>query len=268
MSKFISLYLIVFLLSCQKKEFEINNLSNNKIEKFGHGGMGIGNTYPLNSLESMKACLSYDMDGTEFDVQMTKDSVLVVFHDETLDSKTNFKGKINSYTWDEISQVYYSITPHLKYKLIRVLDLFETIDVSKYKFSFDVKMYPETYSLAYLNCFVNQIKLMANSYDLIDKIYIESQDSVFLNLMDSSYNRFFYAQNFEVGLEICKKFKYTGITISNDKITKKQVLIAHQEGLKVITWNTHSRKKNLEAIEKNVDVIETDKVKYLSKIID
>jgi glycerophosphoryl diester phosphodiesterase len=259
---------LISFYSCRKKEFKIENLNNNKIEKFGHGGMGIGNTYPMNSLESILACLNHKMDGTEFDLQMTKDSVLVLYHDEFLDSKTNFTGKINSYTWQEISNVFYSITPHLKYKLIRLEDLFEAVDPKKYKFSCDIKIYPEKYSLNYLKSFSNQIKKVTNSYNLSENIYVESQDTMFLNLLGSDFKRFFYPNNFEYGFEVCQKFNYVGITISNDKITENQVSLAHQNGFQIITWNTHSRKKNIEAIEKNVDVIETDKVNYLSKMID
>lgn len=41
----------------------------------------------------------------ETDVRTTKDGVLVVFHDETLDRCTDGRGPINRLTWDELRQV-------------------------------------------------------------------------------------------------------------------------------------------------------------------
>ena len=40
----------------------------------GHGGMGTHSLYPNNSLESLLKCVASGADGTDIDVQITKDS--------------------------------------------------------------------------------------------------------------------------------------------------------------------------------------------------
>ena len=43
--------------------------------------------------------------GIETDVQATKDGVLVLFHDDTLERVTDSTGKIADYTWEELQKV-------------------------------------------------------------------------------------------------------------------------------------------------------------------
>jgi len=94
------IFIMLFIVSsCQKEDFDIINLNSNKISILGHGGMGIEHTYPMNSFESILNCLSIGADGTELDVQKTKDSVLVAFHDESLENSTDISGRIFNATW-------------------------------------------------------------------------------------------------------------------------------------------------------------------------
>jgi glycerophosphoryl diester phosphodiesterase len=57
---------------------------------------------PENSLKALQSCIEQGFDMMELDVKMTKDSVLVVMHDQTIDRTTNGKGKVSDYTLEEI----------------------------------------------------------------------------------------------------------------------------------------------------------------------
>ena len=88
MKNFLYILLIFLFPSCQKETFNINNL-NGDILVMGHGGMGVSHAYPMNTFESIMHCINLGVDGTEIDVQMTKDGVLVAYHDKELSNKTN-----------------------------------------------------------------------------------------------------------------------------------------------------------------------------------
>ena len=77
---------------------------------------------------------------------------------------------------------------------------------------------------------------------------------------------FAYA-NFEKGTELVNEFQLQGITISVNDISKDEVVKAHNNGIMIAVFNTHSKSRNIEAIEKNVDFIQTDRVKHLIKIL-
>ncbi|MBD5197256.1 MAG: glycerophosphodiester phosphodiesterase family protein [Bacteroides sp.] len=55
-----------------------------------------------NSVQAYQECIDEKIDGIEIDVQMTKDSVLVIMHDDTVDRTTTGKGKVSDLTLAEI----------------------------------------------------------------------------------------------------------------------------------------------------------------------
>src|SRR5690349_16453964 len=64
----------------------------------GHRG-GPDTGAPENSLQAFEHSLTFTPATFEIDPRLTKDSVVVLLHDDTLDRTTTGKGKLNSYTW-------------------------------------------------------------------------------------------------------------------------------------------------------------------------
>jgi glycerophosphoryl diester phosphodiesterase len=58
--------------------------------------------FPENSIEAFENVIQYTHAIIEFDVAITKDSVLVLMHDNTVDRTTNGKGKVIDMTFEEI----------------------------------------------------------------------------------------------------------------------------------------------------------------------
>lgn len=61
--------------------------------------------HPENSIPAMKSAIAMGVDIIEIDLAMTKDSVLVICHDRTLDRTTSGKGKVSDWTYDSISNL-------------------------------------------------------------------------------------------------------------------------------------------------------------------
>jgi glycerophosphoryl diester phosphodiesterase len=57
---------------------------------------------PENSLQGAQNCIEWGVDMVEVDLAMTKDSILVLMHDETIDRTTNGKGFIQDWTFDSL----------------------------------------------------------------------------------------------------------------------------------------------------------------------
>ncbi len=70
----------------------------------GHRG-GKEKGYPENSLEGFQNALSKMPVFFEMDPRLTKDSVIVLMHDDTLGRTTNVSGKLADYTWAELQSV-------------------------------------------------------------------------------------------------------------------------------------------------------------------
>lgn len=70
---------------------------------FAHRGNWRGSAE--NSLQAFQDCIDVGLDGIEVDIRMTKDSVLVVMHDDKIDRTTTGKGRVADYTMDELRQL-------------------------------------------------------------------------------------------------------------------------------------------------------------------
>lgn len=105
----------------------------------GHrGGMMPG--YPENCIESCEKTLSMMPTFFEVDFSFTRDSVMVLMHDLTIDRTTTGKGRVADYTYEELQQFRLvdrdrNVTP---YKIPRLKDLLEW-GKDKVVFNFDNK---------------------------------------------------------------------------------------------------------------------------------
>ena len=258
--------------SCQKDYFTITNLNGGKITVLGHAGMGIGNTYPMNSYESILKCLNTGAQGSEMDVQLTKDSVLVAYHSRDLSDNTNLSGIVHAFTWAELKSAYYTSTPYLRYSILSLDELFSNIEnLHDYVFTFDCKLYTQENATTYKKTYINSIAKIIDRYDLADNVYLESQDTDFLPRLkqkNQSFKLFIYPSSYDNGLSKALDLGLYGITISTDDITKEQVEEAHRNNLHIALWNTHSKRRNKEAIDKSPDFIQTDRVAHLVKMLE
>ena len=58
--------------------------------------------YPENSIPAIESVIRMGVDMVELDVKMTKDSVLVLMHDKTINRMTNGKGQVSDITYDSL----------------------------------------------------------------------------------------------------------------------------------------------------------------------
>ena len=79
---------------------EINDPNSKYIAVISH--RGDWRNYPENSIPAIESIIRMGVDMMELDVKMTKDSVLVLMHDKTINRMTNGKGKVSDITYDSL----------------------------------------------------------------------------------------------------------------------------------------------------------------------
>ncbi|MBE6655495.1 MAG: hypothetical protein E7609_01325 [Ruminococcaceae bacterium] len=72
----------------------------NKFVIYAH--RGASEYYPENTLSSFAAGVDMGADGIETDVQISKDGILMIYHDDFMKAKTGFEGSICDYTYEEL----------------------------------------------------------------------------------------------------------------------------------------------------------------------
>lgn len=92
---------------------------------FGHRGSA--GTHPENTMISFQAAEHAGAEGIEFDIQLSRDGVPVIIHDETLERTTNGKGWVKDLTFSELQQLDAGAWFSEKYKGTKIPALEEVL---------------------------------------------------------------------------------------------------------------------------------------------
>jgi len=79
---------------------------------------------PENTLLSVQKALDLGVDAIEFDIQMTRDGVPVVIHDETLERTTNGAGNVADFSLEELQ----ALDAGQGQKILSLAELFDFVD--------------------------------------------------------------------------------------------------------------------------------------------
>lgn len=253
-------YFVLMVASCTPK----NNLTddtyfNSKTMILGHRGMGVEYYKQTNTIESILPLIGIGADGSEIDVQVTKDSVLVMYHNLLLEDHTNCFGKICNYTWEEIKFCKYNLSSQIT--IVSVDELFRTFpNLKQYYFSFDCKIDSDTNNNdLYVATFFYAVNELCQKYGMTDNVFLEGnldllkkakalnvKNKLFLNsklrqesVQEAASNGFF-------GLSVDQQYLDQGLEY------------AHSHGLRVMSFSPNSFSQNKYLLSKHVDIIQTD----------
>lgn len=217
---FIGAFLLTINLSCKKQE------KLPEVIVYGHAGTTLYSerwVYPANTVESVLYALDVlDADGVEVDVQMTKDSVLVLYHDAYLDEVTNLSGCIHEFNFVDLEgvQVYQT-----KYQLARLDEVMEICFQRNKKIYLDLKPYNycDATNINY-STFNNSLNDLLTIYTLDERseITINTRNTdLLMVLTDTLIIKSFETENVETGILMCQNnvteelcVNYSAMTIS------------------------------------------------------
>lgn len=276
MLRIFTIFFLISCISCKKDPgvFTIDNLNNGEIGCFGHAGMGSKSIYPINTFESLQSCISRGADGTEMDVQVTKDSVLVIFHNEQLSTGTSCSGIIRDLNWSDIKDCTMKSNFFKHMDLVSFEEFIQKIPNPKdFKYTLDCKSRvglgedPEEYYKLFTRTLVNTVE----KYDLVENVFVENPDIRFLNeikYLKSDIKLFFLIDDFDYGLQVVKTQNFYGLSMYFMDANTEQIKRAHSENKRVTLYGVSTDKENYAAVEKSPDYIQTDDIVYLLKIFN
>ena len=82
---------------------EVRNCNSKNILVVAH--RGDWRNAPENSIQALQNSMDMGVDVMEIDLEMTKDSILVLMHDHTINRTMSGKGEVKSYTLDELKKM-------------------------------------------------------------------------------------------------------------------------------------------------------------------
>lgn len=99
------IFILVIALQVPAQKLDTKELLNPKNKKIYVASHRCDwRNYPENSIIALKSSIEMGVDIAEIDLKMTKDSVLILMHDKTIDRTTNGKGQPEDYTLKEIQK--------------------------------------------------------------------------------------------------------------------------------------------------------------------
>jgi glycerophosphoryl diester phosphodiesterase len=107
------------------------------MKRFAHRGVMAHR--PENTISAFKLALETGADGIETDVHMTKDGVLVLIHDETLERTTDGSGQVSLYTYDELKQFNAGVRHEVEEHIPTLEELFDLVKEESVILNLEVK---------------------------------------------------------------------------------------------------------------------------------
>lgn len=231
----------------------------------GHRG-GIVPGFPENSIEAFENTLKHTPAFFEIDPRLTKDSVIVLVHDATLDRTTTGTGKVIDYTWEELKELH--LKDHMgKVTSYKIPSLEEAIKWSKGKtiINLDKKDVPLEMTAEIIKKHKAHAHVMVTVHTAEQARYYYDQDkrqmfSAFVRTMEE-----FQAFE-EEGIPWSQIMAYVGPLSKPENKALYDLL--HERGVKVMISAAPSydklddaeerRKAYVKTIEEGADVIESD----------
>lgn len=234
----------------------------------GHGGWGANSDEPMNSRAAMMRALDLGIDGVELDIQLTSDSVLVAYHAQDLSELTECLGLLNAWTWSELKNCSVMSRTKVPHAIERVDSLLYALMRGRpdLDVTLDCKLFAAGDWWTYLRTYVRAITAL-NKIPLIQgHLNVECQVDDFLLLLqhEQPYIPIFrYATNMEEAIwrAVCSRF--TGVVVSNDRVSGKQVRMAQELGLVVTIFGVGDRWGHYMALRKGPDRLQTDAPEHL-----
>lgn len=202
---------------------------------YGHAGTSLADeraVFPPNSEESIKYALdALNADGVEVDVQLTKDSVLVVFHDENLAKHTDIMGCVNDMMFEDLAKAkYYGHLP-----LLKLSQVLEWVMARNKKCFLDIKQYnycrEESIDFGAFNSALNKI-LLNYSADQKSNITVNSRGYYLLDaITDTSIIRCFETEDLDLGINYCENFGLDKLLIRLSAMDESRMSILKEKGI-------------------------------------
>ncbi len=225
-----------------------------KMDVIGH--RGYPSVAPENTIPSFRYAMELGVDWIETDVQITKDGVLVLFHDEDLARITGVSGKIADFTYDELCHMDFGAWFSEGYAGTKIPTLQELLDLVK---DDDLKIYLELKVLDKGEGFVQSIYDTVEASGMHDRVVYASFNYGYLQQLKSIDNTTQILCNTMVGnasILSDTPAEYYGIYAEN--ATTSLVNAIHAAGSKVFAWTPDSPQQMQNLYRMGVDGVCTN----------
>lgn len=224
-------------------------------KNFAH--RGFSGKYPENTMLAFKKAIEIGVDGIELDVQLTKDNVVVIIHDETIDRTTNGKGEVVNYAYKELEKFDASYIYTGQYGINKIPTLDEYL---KYVKDLDIVTNIE-------------LKNSINEYEGLEELVLEliRKYNLEKKVIISSFNHYSVVKMKKLAPELkcgflCedtilnpgKYCKENGVECFHPRykvLSLERIEELRKNGIEINTWTVNKKEDIKDLIDKEIDII-------------
>lgn len=221
---------------------------------------GFSDIAPENTLIAFQKAIEIGADYFELDVHQTKDGILVVIHDKTINrtSSNNKTGKINNLNFSELQSVRVGLSSKFgeEYNNEKIPTLKEALELAKGNIKVCVELKADKIE--------NQVAELLNELDMIDQVIVFAfNDKSLVNIkkLNPEIKTLFLKSYANIKtLDFVKEINANAIGVGYDtKITKEFISYAHKNNIEVFKWTVNKEQEMKELIDLQIDGIITNK---------
>ncbi|MEH6941376.1 glycerophosphodiester phosphodiesterase [Bacillus sp. JJ722] len=228
---------------------------------------GAAGNYPENTHAAFQAALDLHVEMIEFDIQLTRDDIFAVIHDETIDRTTNEQGLVREYTMEELKKLDAGSWKHSSFAGERIPTFNEMFE----KYSGKVQMLIEVKH-------VNNIEKVAKL--LVESLQDKPHDGIIIQSFNSEFIKVFHQYLPSIPIGILIKQQVNGITKKqvedygsyanyiNPRITNSSSQLLsniHNQKANCFIWTIRNEQQKKKALAINPDGIVTDYPEWFLK---
>ena len=233
--------------------------------RFNPGGSPIATINPEETPVALVYSQNINDKGLECDLRYSSDSVPVLFHDTTMDAKTDFTGSITQYKYDDLLTAQYDYFDPTRYTKQEksLMSLYKLVRLAGMKNCLMIEQEVTT-STAGVDLANRILELGLQDYAVIQCFSFAPLDAAYAldSRIKTAYNTNTVADATTVASHNCWSVQVS----ATSGLTAQNVIDYHNAGLKIGVWVPDDYKTAKPFSDMGVDYIMTNDTGYLAKM--
>ena len=215
---------------------------------------GDASNAPENSLSSIRSAIEKGVDAVEFDVMLSKDGVVVLHHDDTLQRVAGIPDRVQDLTYDELSKIDIGrmFSEEFIGERIPTLDeVFEEVKEDNVTLIIDLKPADSSGELA------REVVQIIEKHEIEDKAYVQAFDYPSLQVVRKLNSNIKIGQILYLSAGNLADLDVDFYTIRQTMLTERFINNARAQNREVWVWTVNIERNMREVLKYDIDGIIT-----------
>jgi glycerophosphoryl diester phosphodiesterase len=232
---------------------------------------GFSGAAPENTIAAFKKAIDLGVDMIELDVHLSKDGQVVVIHDDTLNRTTNGKGKVISYTLNELKQLDAGSWFGSQFFGEKIPTLREVLELTRGQMVLTIELKKGELAQYTMMDLADRSLQEVEKAGMLNQIIFASFDPLAIDRIRGKNPKvplaLIYNRSWTFPQEVTGGRPISILSCSGKVLTKTNISNAHQQGMKVMAWTINTEEHMQHFLNMGVDGIITDYPDFLIKIL-